>query len=347
MTSIADGPPTPAGRSGRGYFVVGLDTFHKAIALGLNPACVFLVLARGSGPDDVTTAWSAEAAAKRLGIRWHAARTAIEDLRRAKLVTVNRGSTRPAYTLAKKGDVVTLPNALIEGVAGELSPVRRVRQMQDPLTLRLFVDLYAVTHLPGWGGIDPGVVRAAFTIERAGERGAFTAWRFEPSQSWLTWGDITTPHRLDADSIPDGGNKGSAFWQRFRMLQRDGLIQLVPMVCEGEEGEALFPMTPDTDVPQEAELYAMATTAGALVAPEWADDDHNLVPLPHRMATPAVRGVYRLRYRPHTAPTRVWYAEQSRVCATYQRDFERVIKGDTSHNLRFGTAVIGAEYDAA
>ena len=346
MTSIADSSPTPAGRSGRGYFAVGLDTFHKATALGLNPGCVFLVLARGSGPDDVTTAWSAEAAAKRLGIRWQAAKTAIEDLRRAKLVITNRGSTRPAYTLAKKGDVVTLPNALIEGVAGELSPVRRVRQMQDPLTLRLFVDLYAVTDLPGWGGIDPGVVRAEFTIERAGERGAFTAWRFEEAQSWLTWGAITTPHRLEPGSIPDGSTVGSAFWQRFRMLQRDGLIQLVPMVCEGEEGEALFPMTPDTDVPQEAELFDMATSAGALVAPEWADD-YNLVPLPHRVACPVVRGIYRLRYRPHTAPTRVWYAEHVRNCATYQRDFERIVEGDTSRNLRFGTAIIGSKANVA
>ena len=76
MDSITTGPAM----RGNGYFVVGQETFHKAITLGLNPVCGFLVLARGTGCDDVTTSWSAEAAAKRLGIRWGTARAAIDDL---------------------------------------------------------------------------------------------------------------------------------------------------------------------------------------------------------------------------------------------------------------------------
>jgi len=338
---------TSTPRNGKGFFAVGTDTFHKAVDLGLNPACVFLTMARGTGPDDVTTSWSAQAAATRLGVRWTAAKSAVQELKRAKLLSVTRESTKPQYTLVKKGDAIILPNSLIDGASGELPPLRRVRQMQDPLTLRLLIDLYAATDLPAWGGIDPSIVRAEYDIERVGERGAFVAWRFEFQTSMTTWNAVTQCHRLVGDNIPDGGNAASAFWERLFALVGDGLIQLVPTVCEGEHGEALFPMAVGTDVEPETDLYAVAASAGLIVAPTWADDGSVLVPLPRRIVRPAVRGIYRLRYRAQTAPTRAWYADHARTCRTYLRDFGRVVDGDTSHTLRFGVASVGAEQDAA
>lgn len=338
MESISNGHAI----RGTGYFVVGQETFHKAIKLGLNPVCGFLVLARGTGCDDVTTCWSAEAAAKRLGIRWGTAKAAIDDLAKARILTKSREGTRPSYVLAKRGRAIMLPNALIDGAAKELPPLRRVRQMQDLGALRLLVDLYAATDLPAWGGIDPGVVSAAYDVTRAGQRGNFVAWTITYRHASLTWGDVTNPHRLDKAAIPEGGNAGSAFWQRLYQLISEGLVQLVPTVFEGEAGEPMFPLVGATDIPIERELHAAVQAAGWHVAPEWRETD-TLMVLPTRYARPFVRGVYRLRYRPQTAGTRFWFAENSRICGAYLRDLHRVSEGDTARTMRFGVHATGLD----
>ncbi len=130
-----------------GFFSVGHDTFLRACGLGINPAAAFLVLARGTGGDNTSTKWSAEAAADRLGTRWTTAKAAIAQLAASRLVTIRKGSTRPAYTLAKKGTPIWLPNALVDGAGSEVPPVARLRQIQDPMALRLFVELYGEQNL--------------------------------------------------------------------------------------------------------------------------------------------------------------------------------------------------------
>jgi hypothetical protein len=49
-----------------GFFAVGRDTIIAATDLGINPAAVFLALARGTGRNNIGTGWSAEAPARDL-----------------------------------------------------------------------------------------------------------------------------------------------------------------------------------------------------------------------------------------------------------------------------------------
>lgn len=322
----------------RGYFVVGSESFHHACGLGLNPACVFLVLARGSGPDDVATAWSAEAAQRRLGIRWTTAKHAITELAGAGLLQVVRGGTRPQYQLAKAGEAIILPNTLVEGAGNEAPPLRRARETQDVLVLRLLVDLYRASNLPEFGGVDPGVLWHQFETKRIGERGSFTAWRFTSKYDSVTWNAITSPHRLAESEIPPDGNAGSAFFPRLELLKRDGLLDLIPTVYEGPTGEPLFPLCGMSEIEIEGDLAHSAACAGHVVAPEWEQDEEDdvIVPLPSRFMQPIMRGHYRLRYRPQTAGTTRWFREHMQTCRIYKRDFDRIMRGDTAHSFWFG-----------
>ncbi len=54
---------------------------------------------------------------------------------------------------AAKPDWIWLPNALVDGAAGETAPVELVRQTGSAPTLRLFVDLYAAQNLDEDGGV--------------------------------------------------------------------------------------------------------------------------------------------------------------------------------------------------
>src|SRR5829696_201780 len=118
-----------------GFFAVGRQTAIAACNLGVNAGAAFLVLARGSGGDNVTTSWSAQAGSKYLGTRWKTANTAIAQLERAKIIKRDKASssTRPRYTLAKKGELIWLPNSLIDGFAGEVPPITKLHQTQDAM----------------------------------------------------------------------------------------------------------------------------------------------------------------------------------------------------------------------
>lgn len=82
----------------------------------------------------------------------------IAQLAANRLLKIQKGSTRPAYALAKKGTPIWLPNALVDGAAGEVPPVARIRQTQNPMALRLLVELYREQNLREDSGVKPSVI---------------------------------------------------------------------------------------------------------------------------------------------------------------------------------------------
>src|SRR5215204_5375835 len=157
-----------------GFFAVGRQTVISACKVGVNAEAVFLVLARGSGGDNITTGWSAQAGSKYLGIRWKTASSAITQLERAKIITRDKASstTRPRYTLSKKGGLIWLPNSLVDGVGGEIPPITKMRQTQDAMALRLLVELYAKQNLREDGRISPQVIWPAYDRAQVAQRSA-------------------------------------------------------------------------------------------------------------------------------------------------------------------------------
>jgi hypothetical protein len=67
-------------RKAAGFFVIDRGAFRCAAAGGLNSAIAYLVMARGTGPDNRTTQWSVNAIEKYTGISRPNAKKAVQDL---------------------------------------------------------------------------------------------------------------------------------------------------------------------------------------------------------------------------------------------------------------------------
>ena len=205
-----------------GFFSVGQKTFIKACDLGMNPACALLAMACGTGKDNSTTKWSAEAVSSHIGVRWTTAKEAVTSLIDHRLVaqkTENR--TRPTYKIEKEGDSIWLPKALIEGAANEVAPVSRLRQTQDVMTLRLLVELYSAQNLREDGGISTKVLFQEYSRQRAGERGIHVVWDFSYENEYVAWGAAAKPHRrekLTDLEVSEGKNHAVDFFKRKRVL---------------------------------------------------------------------------------------------------------------------------------
>lgn len=170
----------------QGFFAIGRQTFAKACSLDIYAATAFLVLARGTGPDNVTTSWSANAIADRMGTRWSRAKQAITLLGQQTLLTRKKKSPLPSYKLAKAGELIWLPNALVDGVGDAVSPLGRIRQTHDVMTLRLLVELYAEQNLREDGGISRDVVYARYDRVRMSDRAQYVIWGFDRNTTLVT-----------------------------------------------------------------------------------------------------------------------------------------------------------------
>lgn len=302
--------------SDSGFFAIGRDTFNQALGLGIAPAAAFLVMARGSAGDNVATNWSAESVSDRLGMRWKSAKAAIDQLRGARLAVLSKGSTRPAYTLAKKGDLVWLPNALVDGVGAEIPPISRIRQTHDPLLLRLLIDLYHQQNLREDGGVDPALIWLPFERERVGQSRGYIVWRFESQVITVkSVSPLVNPHRVAGDS------QCAAFFRRFDTLLTMGLVEWATYLVDGPNGEPIHIFSADSGIAEERQLYLSCEEAAYRCLTERqgeiaAEHGGHLAPVLTHIEQVQMLGIARLRYRPKTSLTAAWWANTQ---ATYHR----------------------------
>ena len=329
-----------------GFFAVGRQTFISACGLGINPACAFLVMACGTGKDNVSTRWSAEAVGNHAGMRWSAAKEAIEALCNAELVTKGGKPARPNYKLKKEGDLIWLPRTLVEGAANELVPLVKLRQTQDHMALRLLVELYTAQNLREDGGINTKTVYQSFERRKAGQHGAYTVWCFTGGTSFVCWDEVTKPHRravLTAEEKEAGSNAGIDFFRRFSLLQSLGMVEWVPYLYEGEDGEPIHPLNWNNNgLLMERELYDAATAAAARMLTD-GQIEHSerfegiLAPVLNHIAEAQLIGVARLKYRPQTAMTSAWWAQHQSVCEGFTEKYNSLaVPVAKAHTGTFG-----------
>jgi hypothetical protein len=309
------------------FFSIGRDTFIRACNGGVNAAAAFLVMARGTGGDNVTTRWSAEAISQRLGVRWGTGREAVRVLKDANVAkAMDETANRPTYKLEKAGDAIWMPNTIVDGAGGELAPVLKLRQTQDAMAVRLFGELYGSQNLREDGGISRNVTYKKFKRERIGQRGAQVVWNFTLENTYVNWCDVTRPHqiaRLSKEEIDAGQNKARDYFRRAQLLETAGLIEWIPYLFEGDSGEPIHPLAWN-GLEMERELYqACRSAAEALLTEEqrtWLAINREsgwLVPVPAHIEQVTMVGIARLRYRPHTKMTAAWWAEYGRNCAQF------------------------------
>lgn len=344
---MEDLPESEGGGNGiGGFFAVDARSWGVACGLGVNAAVAYLVLARGTGPDQATTRWSVAAIERYTGIPRLRAATAIKALEDYPLIAVEERGKRPKYRLlpahkvlgtrAKKGadpDWIWLPNELVTGAASEIPPVELVRQGQDVMVLRLLVDLYHDHNLAEHGGVSPFVVRKQFKRSRIGQRGQYVAWGFR-DDGLSAWRDgAVVPHAIPAENSHRGEWSADALWPRLNALQDLGLVEVVPFLFESDSKDAA-PIHPlNMRAPEgslEGQLARAAEDAGMVVVTEGQldiavrDGFDVIVPVPRHVANVALIGILRLLYRPRTRMTSAWQADLQEKTPGYLAKYREI-----------------------
>jgi hypothetical protein len=98
-------PEQTAGNGTGHFFAIDRRAWAFICRLGINPAVAYLVLARGTGADQRTTAWSVNAIEAHTGIARPRAQKAIETLVQAGLAQITQTGTRPRYRLRPAHEV--------------------------------------------------------------------------------------------------------------------------------------------------------------------------------------------------------------------------------------------------
>jgi hypothetical protein len=317
--------------SGKGdFFAIGNEQWAKACELGLNPAVVFMTMARGTGRDNSTTSWSAEAAFRYTGLAWRRGNDAIVKLCEAGLVTKEKGGKRPRYKLARPEGVesmIWLPNELVTGAASEIPPLAKLRQGQDINYLRAFVELYGEQDLTGDGGLPRRLIRTPYTErERICEWGQFDVIGFRGGgTSYCT--TIGPFKRFSEKKEP---KDGWASWKFLGAMENMGLLERVTYLAESDDpdSELIHPLTGD-EMAVAVQVAAASLVAGLPGGFSYEAEGFNYVlPIPRHIPKAAVVGIMRLRYRPKTARTSAWYARHTESCRQYEDLYTRLAKGE-------------------
>ena len=226
---------------------------------------------------------------------------------------------------------IWLPNEIVTGAAAETPPIERIRQTQDPMALRLFVDLYHAQNLREDGGISRTQYHVKYTREQVGEQAQYTIWGFRQKESYVVWTALTDCHRrlnLTEDEKAAGKNRAIDFFRRMNCLISLGLVEVIPYLIEGDtnEAELIHPCgTHETDSIED-KLGTAAARAAAALLPEWErrgakEKELLLVPVPRHIENVQMIGVARLRYRPHTRLTSAWWGDMQKKATGYLRKY--------------------------
>jgi hypothetical protein len=272
-----------------------------------------------------------------MGTRWSRAKAAITLLEQNALLVRKKKAPHPSYKLAKTGDLIWLPNTLVDGVGDAASPLGRIRQTHDVMTLRLLIELYAEQNLREDGGISRDVVYATYDRVRMSERGQYVIWGFDRNTTLVTHQTPTTQvhmrrqEDLTEDEKERGINVAVDFFARFETLESLGLVGEVPILHEAKDGEPIHPVHPISDITLEAQLGRACEAAArrSLSDGQWDLYEKKgwptyMAPVPRHVGKVALVGIYRLRYRPHTALTGSWVASSMQVAANSIAEYDNL-----------------------
>lgn len=216
-------------------------------------------------------------------------------------------------------DWTWLPNSIVDGAADEPGPLERIRQTQSLVALRIFVDLYHTHDLVQDGGVSwkhGSGIRHAYDRLKVGQQGPYIVWGFKPAK-YTVWGSAVAvaPHY---DSTQPEAQRAPAFWKGLGTLEKLKLVEPVAHLVESSESstaEIVHPLPAGASGEEgERAITAAAAEAGRALVTEgqwgWALDQgvRLFVPVDAALEDVAVVGVFRLRYRPRTLATSIWYA---------------------------------------
>lgn len=314
----------------RDFFAIGKPQWTQVCSMGLNHAVCYLVLARGTGRDNSTTRWSAEAVFKHTGMAWRRATTAIAEMDKTSLVKSStlkgKRPTRKLVVPADMKDMLWLPNELVTGAAKEVPPVNRLRQMQNVEYLQTFIELYGVHDLAGDGGLPRSLMWKPYDVrEHICDQGQFMVYGFGSTKDIRYCNTHSVLVRFHARK-----DKSSDAWSFISAMERMGLLETVDYLVESDspDSELIHALTGD-DLAVEVRYAAAAAADGMPGGYKYEVDRFDYVlPVLKHMQNAAVVGVTRLVYRPKTMRTAAWYANHQNSCRQFANRYSAIASGD-------------------
>lgn len=325
----------------------------------LNLVAAYIVLLAGTGSDHQFSKWSAKACEQHTGMGKPRAKLAIDELIQHGFVALTDRSTKlyPQYRLEPilvGSDPIFLPVAIVTGLAGEASILRRVRETGDAMLLRMLVDLYGLIQLDATFGVPIAALSQTapmdYPTRKVFEIGVHTVWALRLGGGKTAAGNWTNLHYTKTKN-KDGAWED--FWARVAMLEKIGAIWYEAWIFDSSETDAepLFPV-------DFAALYhhsggddvyrltqTMLDAAGALS--EERGDLLNrygldmLVSLAQHRRTPAIRGVARMRVDADTPGRRLSYYKRQTQIEIYEAGFSQLaqdaLRGE--YNRPMNTAI--------
>ena len=309
-------------------------------------AAAYLVLARGTGADNMTTSWSANAIETYTGISRANSKAYIDDLVRLGIISKSfRTPTLPQYMLNRSSDIadisehvhwvpkgekldkpemIWLPNSLVDGLGREIAPVELLRQTQNLDAMRLFVNLYYEHRLDVHCGVDwrsNTGLSFRWQREKITENGQYCIWAFSLPDLLLKgtasfWCDHLGKfsHLSHAQRIELISEKTKTYRSAIATLHSLGLIEVVPHLIDSDQdsGEIICPIPIPGRIgePGEQEIHAAAWRAADALMPDWAkvkaENSPIVVPVLNHFRSVTVVGIIRMKYRPQTEATAQW-----------------------------------------
>lgn len=304
----------------------------------LNFISAYLVMSAGTGSDHQFSKWSAKACERHVGIGKPRAKIAIDELMAHGFASHTERSSKafPQYKLQElpsDSDPIFLPVSLVTGLGAEASLLRRVREVGDPMLLRMLVDLYGLVQIDSTYGVPIAalskVASEDFPARKVFEIGVHAIWAMRLSDTRAASGDWTVPHRA---------KNWIVFWERVNILEQIGAIWYEPWIYESNDPDAepMFPVSllsspqPKID-PEVVRLTSTIQDASILLAAErsylvemYSEDV--LIPLSRHRHAPSIRGVARMRVEADTPGRRLSYRERVGLIETYQSGYTKLAR---------------------
>ena len=308
------------------FFAVDPDQFEAAANLGMNAGLAFLVIACGTGKDNRTSAWSAEAVRRYTGIAWNRANLAIDALKKADIVAATMSKTRPRYKLPAPDHsrLIWMPNQLVTSAAGEECPLVRIRRTHELDVLRVLVRMYAVHDLQNEGGIPRRLLWGSYTRERIVEHGAHVLYGLD----------------YETDTVRDSpilaGIQREQWWPTLRLLGSTSLMQGIPWLFDGDhdEAEPIHPLGGDPAADRIVESLGRYLEWADEIFPSVAnarEDFEWIIPIPNSYPKATIIRVFRLRYWPHAAYSLAGMATTTESSLRAAFEYESLIEGGSRY----------------
>lgn len=305
-----------------GFFCISPEHVYQLTKASAEAFCAYLVLSCGTTGNNSTTSWSAQSVAFYCGCRWATGNTAIGQLIELGIIEkdLERSTPKgPKYRILDNSTTmderIWLPKTLVEGAQKVAPyPLQALREADDPLLIRLLMDLYAAHDLIGAGGVDPGKLCGKYKAEVIGESGPNKAWGFSYECSTI-WPALSEIHKGSKSE------KEHPAWGRLNLLLSLGFVQHSQVLMNKEGGDPMLCIGETTEE-QSARRLLEAKAHELCTSRATTKSNHSIVlPIPAHVKEPVLLGIFRLVYRPQTKATTVWWAQTMAMNQAYLNRF--------------------------